>query len=94
MTYTWIAISAVVIAIVLDLFIARTGLLRSKRFWTSYSIIVFFQLLTNWWLTSREIVKYSPDAILGPRIASAPVEDLLFGFSLVLLVLVLWEKED
>jgi lycopene cyclase domain-containing protein len=35
---------------------------------------------------------YSPDAIIGVRIASAPAEDLLFGFALLLLVLVLWEK--
>jgi lycopene cyclase domain-containing protein len=33
---------------------------------------------------------YSPEAILGVRIASAPVEDLMFGFSLVLLVMALW----
>jgi hypothetical protein len=33
---------------------------------------------------------YSPDVILGPRIASAPVEDLLFGFALVLGVLINW----
>ena len=37
---------------------------------------------------------YSPDAILGPRIASAPVEDLLFGFTLVTLVLILWDHPD
>ena len=36
---------------------------------------------------------YSPDAIIGWRIASAPVEDLFFGFSLVLLVLILWDKD-
>jgi lycopene cyclase domain-containing protein len=37
---------------------------------------------------------YSPDAIIGWRIASAPVEDLLFGFALVTLVWVLWDKPD
>jgi lycopene cyclase domain-containing protein len=90
MTYTQLAISAVVIVIVLDLYIIKTGLLKRKVFWTSYAIIVGFQLLTNWWLTSRNIVMYSPDAILGLRIASAPVEDLLFGFALVVGVLVNW----
>ncbi|NCV74115.1 MAG: lycopene cyclase domain-containing protein, partial [Actinobacteria bacterium] len=65
-------------------------LTRKKVFWTSYSIILPFQLITNWWLTSRNIVMYSPEAILGVRIASAPVEDLMFGFSLVLLVMALW----
>jgi lycopene cyclase domain-containing protein len=90
MTYTQLAISAVVIVIILDLYVIKTGLLKRKVFWTSYAIIVGFQLLTNWWLTSRNIVMYSPDAILGPRIASAPVEDLLFGFALVVGVLVNW----
>ena len=33
---------------------------------------------------------YEPDAIIGLRIASAPVEDLFFGFALVLSVMSLW----
>ena len=90
MTYTQLAICAVVIVVILDLYVIKTGLLKRKVFWTSYAIIVGFQLLTNWWLTSRNIVMYSPDAILGPRIASAPLEDLLFGFALVLGVLINW----
>jgi lycopene cyclase domain-containing protein len=94
MTYTQIAIFAVLLALVTDYYIARTRLILTKRYWTSYAIIVFFQLLTNWWLTSRNIVMYSPDAIIGLRIASAPVEDLLFGFALVTLVWVLWDKPD
>ncbi len=93
MTYTQIALFAVAAAVVTDLFIARTRLLLSKKFWTAYGIMVFFQLLTNWWLTSRNIVMYSPEAIIGVRIASAPVEDLLFGFALVLLTLSFWTKE-
>jgi lycopene cyclase domain-containing protein len=81
---------AVVFAVIVDLLIIKTRLTRKKVFWTSYSIILPFQLITNWWLTSRNIVMYSPEAILGVRIASAPVEDLMFGFSLVLLVMALW----
>ncbi len=94
MTYTQIAIFAVFLALVTDYYIAHTRLILTKRYWASYAIIVFFQLLTNWWLTSRNIVMYSPDAIIGWRIASAPVEDLLFGFALVTLVWVLWDKPD
>lgn len=90
MSYTQLAIVAVLIAITVDLFVVKTALLKGKVFWSSYAIIVGFQLLTNWWLTSRNIVIYSPDAIIGLRIASAPVEDLLFGFALVLSVMVNW----
>lgn len=93
MTYSALAISAVGIALILDYFIIKTRLILRPVFWTSYAIILPFQLMTNWWLTSREIVRYSPDAIFGLRIASAPVEDLLFGFSLILSVLVLWVRQ-
>ena len=93
MSYTTIALIAVAASIITDTNIARTRLLITKRFWTSYAIILPFQLLTNWWLTSRKIVMYSPDAIIGLRIASAPAEDLLFGFALLLSVLILWSKE-
>ena len=64
MTYTQIALSAVFIAAFLDLEVFRTRLLKRKVFWTSYAIILPFQLLTNWWLTSRNIVMYSEDTIL------------------------------
>jgi len=33
---------------------------------------------------------YSEDVILGIRIASAPLEDLLFGFALILSVMANW----
>ena len=90
MTYTQLAIFAIMCAIIFDLYIAQTQLLKRKVFWTSYVIIIFFQLLTKWWLTSRNIVMYDPSLIIGFRIASAPVEDLLFGFALVLGILSNW----
>ena len=67
----------------------------------AYAIVVFFQLLTNGWLTGRGIVRYSSDAILGSsrvtvlgdgRLVWAPVEDLLFGFALVLLSCAAWVR--
>lgn len=90
MSYTEIAITAFLLSILLDLFITKSRLLTRAVYWTSYAIIIFFQLITNWWLTSRAIVMYDPDAIIGLRIASAPVEDLFFGFALVLSVMSLW----
>jgi len=94
MSYTALAFEAVLVALLLDFFIFRRELYKSRRFWVSYSIILPFQLLTNWWLTSRNIVMYSPDAIIGIRIASAPIEDLCFGFALIYLVMTLWERRE
>lgn len=96
MTYSDLAITAVLIAVVVDLFFLKNSLLTRSAFWISYSIILPFQLMSNWWLThyrddGQAIVMYDPDTIVGPRIAAAPVEDLLFGFALVLSVMGLWE---
>ena len=90
MTYSQIAITAALVAIAVDLFAYSQPLLKRRAFWTSYAIILPFQFMTNWWLTSRNIVMYSPDAIIGTRIASAPAEDLLFGFALILCVMNMW----
>ena len=90
MSYTQIAVMAVAFSALIDIILLCTRLLFRKVFWTSYAIILLFQLITNWWLTSRKIVMYDSHAIIGTRLASAPVEDLLFGFSLILGVLSLW----
>lgn len=99
MTYTQLAVLGVVLVVLLDLVVLRTRLLGRRVFWTSYAIIAFFQLLTNGWLTGREIVTYNPDTaltsgevlLLGDwRIAYAPVEDLMFGFAMIVLTLDLW----
>jgi lycopene cyclase domain-containing protein len=94
--YSDIAIAAVLVAVMVDLFIFKNSLLTRTAFWISYSIILPFQLITNWWLThlredGKAIVMYDPDSIIGTRIAAAPLEDLLFGFALVLSVMGLWE---
>jgi lycopene cyclase domain-containing protein len=98
-TYTDAALIGVAFAVVLDLAVLRTNLLRRKAFWASYAIIFCFQLLVNGVLTGKQLVVYSPDRILGSaaphllshwRIADAPVEDLLFGFSLVVQTLSWW----
>lgn len=90
MSYTASALVGIVLAGLVDLVILRTQLLRRKVFWVSYAIIVVFQLIVNGILTGRGIVTYDRHAILGLRIAYAPVEDLLFGFSLVVQTLSWW----
>jgi lycopene cyclase domain-containing protein len=89
-SYTALAVLGVVLALALDLLVLRTRVVTRRLFWTAYAIVVFFQLLTNGWLTGRDIVRYAPDDILGLRIVYAPVEDLLFGFSLVVQTLAWW----
>jgi lycopene cyclase domain-containing protein len=89
-SYTALAVVGVVVTVVLDLYVLRTRLLTRRAFWIAYAIVVFFQLLTNGWLTGRDIVTYDPNTILGLRIVYAPVEDLLFGFALVVQSMAWW----
>jgi hypothetical protein len=104
MTYTQLGALSIVGVVAVDLWALRTRLVTRKVFWTAYAIILFFQLLTNGMFTGFGIVKYDGGAIIGStspatgpppfvgdgRLAFAPVEDLMFGFALVLLSLSLW----
>jgi lycopene cyclase domain-containing protein len=89
-TYTSAALLGVLVAVVADVAVLRVRLLGRAVFWATYPIVFAFQLLSNGILTGRGIVLYDPDAVLGVRIVHAPVEDLLFGFAMVLLTLDLW----
>jgi lycopene cyclase domain-containing protein len=89
-SYTLAAVLAVVVVALLDLVVLRTRLLRRRAFWTAYGIVLVFQLIVNGVLTGLRIVRYDPHRILGPHLAFAPVEDLLFGFAMVSLTLTLW----
>lgn len=90
MSYTVLAVTGVAVALVLDLAVLRTRVVTRRVFWTSYAIVLFFQLLTNGWLTGRDIVTYAESQIVGVRIVFAPVEDLLFGFSMVVQTIAWW----
>jgi lycopene cyclase domain-containing protein len=99
MTYTELCLVAVTFAVLVDVLLLRTRLLTRKAFWVAYAVVLFFQLLTNGWLTGRGIVTYSADAVVGGaravpighgRVLWAPVEDVAFGFSLVLQTLAWW----
>jgi lycopene cyclase domain-containing protein len=89
-TYTVAALLGVLGALAVDLLVLRTRLVTRVVFWASYPIVFVFQLLSNGILTGRRVVIYDPAAILGVRIAYAPIEDLFFGFAMILLTLSLW----
>lgn len=92
MSYTELVVIAVLAALALDLLVLRTRLVRRRAFWTAYAILAGFQLLVNGTLTGLRVVRYDPSTIIGLRLAYAPVEDLGFGFALILLTLSLWVR--
>jgi lycopene cyclase domain-containing protein len=89
-TYTQLALLGVAGAVLVDAAVLRTWLVRRRTYWVAYGIVLFFQLVVNGILTGFGIVRYDPGAILGWRVAFAPVEDLLFGYAMVTLTLSTW----
>jgi hypothetical protein len=104
MTYLQIALIYIAIALLLDFVILKTYVLKLKLFWLSYSIVLFFQFLTNGVLTGFLIVTYNPEILVGSgeyltnrppligdgRLFFAPMEDVLFGFSMIVFTISLW----
>lgn len=92
MTYTAAAVVGVLVAVLIDVFVLRSRIVLGRVFWCTYPIIFGFQLLSNGVLTGRGVVLYNPDDILGIRLVYAPVEDLAFGFALIVVTLSLWVR--
>ena len=93
--YTLSAVVGAVAVVLVEVLWLRTGLFRTRAYWISMVIVFFFQILVDGWLTklSAPIVLYNPDEFSGVRIPwDVPVEDYLFGFALVTLVMLLWDR--
>jgi lycopene cyclase domain-containing protein len=90
MSYTIAAVLGVAGALLVDLVVLRTRLVAGIVFWATYPVILALQLASNGLLTGLGVVRYRESAIIGLRLAYAPVEDLGFGFALVLTTLSLW----
>ena len=94
--YTVPAVVAVVVVVILELALWRTGLFRKGAYWLSMAIVVGFQIPVDGWLTklSAPVVIYDNTQTSGIRFPfDIPVEDFLFGFALVTAVLLLWERQ-
>jgi lycopene cyclase domain-containing protein len=93
--YTALAMMASVAVVAVELLWLRTGLFRRPAYGLTMMVIFGFQILVDGWLTklSAPIVIYNPDHKSGIRFPwDIPVEDFLFGFALLTLVLLLWER--
>jgi lycopene cyclase domain-containing protein len=91
--YTVLAVLSVVGTVALELVWFRTGVFRRAQYWIAMGIVYVFHVLVDGWLTklSAPIVIYDDEEILGIRIPwDIPVEDYLFGFSMITLTLLVW----
>jgi len=88
--YTLLAVISVLFALTLD-FVLGIKLIRNKKFWVFWLIMFVLIFIINGYLTWRPIVIYGESFYLGIRLFTIPVEDFLFGFSLITSNIVLWE---
>jgi lycopene cyclase domain-containing protein len=92
--YTLLAALSVAAVVAFELLWLRTGLLRTRPYWISMAICYCFMFAVNGWLTklSAPVVLYDDAEITGLRIPwDIPVEDYLFGFSMLTLTMLLWD---
>jgi lycopene cyclase domain-containing protein len=90
--YTALAVLSVLLTLAVELLWLRTGVFRRAQYWIAMGIVYFFHVLVDGWLTklSAPVVIYDGDQITGLRIPwDIPVEDYLFGFSMITLTLML-----
>jgi lycopene cyclase domain-containing protein len=93
--YTILALLAAVVVVGVELLWLRTGLLRRPAYALTMVIMFVGQVVVDGWLTklSAPIVLYDDERTTGVRFPwDIPIEDFLFGFALLTLVLLLWER--
>ncbi len=88
--YTLLAAASVIVTVILDR-VTGMNILKKKEFYIFLIVILFFKLLVNGYLTGERIIIYNPEFFIGKRIGSIPLEDFLFGFSMVTMTLIFWE---
>jgi lycopene cyclase domain-containing protein len=94
--YTWMALAADVAVVLMELLWLRTGLFRRRAYFFTLAVVLAFQVPVDGWLTktSAPIVEYNARDIAGVRFPwDIPVEDFLFAFALVTLVLLAWARQ-
>ncbi len=89
--YTAIAFLALALAGGIDL-VVDTRILARPNTYIYLGIVFLLNLIFNGYLTARPVVLYNPTYIMNFRFFTIPVEDILYGFSLILLNTALYQK--
>jgi len=65
---------------------------RRSAFWKLQIIAVFLLTFVDHFSAALPIVLYNPNIILGFRIREIPIENYIFGFAMIYLNIVIFEK--
>jgi lycopene cyclase domain-containing protein len=82
------SISAALAALITVIVLLKSSLINTNQFWAFQIVLLALFIICNTILTALPIITYGPDAIIGFRLGTIPVEDFFFNFALINLFLV------
>ena len=88
--YTLLAVASALVTALVDRLLG-TRVLARKAFWIFLAVMYGFEFLANGYLTWRPIVLYNERYFLDLRLWTIPIEDFVYGFTLVGLPVIFWE---
>jgi lycopene cyclase domain-containing protein len=93
--YPALSIVAAVTVVLLERFVFRSGLFRSRAYWIAMAIVFAFMVPVDGWLTklSAPIVMYDDADTSGWRpVWDILAEEFLYAFALLTLVILCWDR--
>ncbi len=88
--YTILSLISLVLVFGLDL-VLETKLFKSKKFWLYQLICFVLQFFADGYLTWRPIYVVNPGKILQIYLFTTPLENFIFGFSMLYLLVIVFE---
>jgi lycopene cyclase domain-containing protein len=88
--YTALVFLYLVVIWFFDLFLLKTKLTTKVVYWYFMAIVFLLTFIFNYYLTKRPVVIYNDSVNLNIRLLTIPVEDFIYGISLITTVLVLY----
>ncbi|KAA3606525.1 MAG: lycopene cyclase domain-containing protein [Calditrichaeota bacterium] len=89
--YTGLVLISLSIVSIIDL-TTNSKIFQQTKTYLFLSFVILGNLIFNGYLTSRPVVLYDEEFQLGFRIFTIPIEDFGYGFALLLLNVILFEK--
>ncbi len=89
--YTFSVLLVWSLVLFFDKFLLKTCVSLNLVYWLFIFIVFFLTLFFNYYLTSRPVVLYNKDFNLNLNLLTIPVEDFLYSFSLISLVVIVYE---
>jgi lycopene cyclase domain-containing protein len=93
--YSVLAVAVAMTVLLLELVVFRSGIFREVAYWIAMAIVVAFMIPVDGWLTklSAPIVRYAGEDTMGVRpVWDIPLEDFLYAFALVTVVILVWDR--